>query len=66
MHRTLSLLGALLCGLVLTTACSQPLPKLAYPDGRGRIPINPPKANSQMASDVREPSASSPPSGAQP
>jgi hypothetical protein len=72
MHRTISLLGAVLCGLLLTTACSHPLPKLAYPDGRDRIPINPPKSSpalvhSPAASDAAaELSVSSAPAGARP
>jgi hypothetical protein len=74
MHRTISLLGAVLCGLLLTTACSHPLPKLAYPDGRNRIPINtprnsPPMAYSAAASDAAaaaDQSVSSAPAGARP
>lgn len=42
MHRTFSRLGALLCSLLLMTACSHPLPKLGFPDGSNRIPVNPP------------------------
>jgi hypothetical protein len=56
----------MLCGLLLTTACSHPLPKLAYPDGRNRIPINPPKAHAPATPEVRELSVSTAASGAQP
>lgn len=33
-----------LCSVLLASACSHPLPKLAYPDGSIRSPINPPKS----------------------
>jgi putative hemolysin len=65
MYRTISLIGAMLCGLLLT-ACSHPLPKLAYPDGSNRIPINAPASIPQKAPDVREPIVGSAPSGEKP
>jgi hypothetical protein len=52
------LLGLMSCCLLLMTACSQPLPKLAYPDGSHRIPINPPWTSAQKAHDATESSAS--------
>jgi|GEM_PF-5209971 len=58
MHKTLLFLGAMLSGALLTTACSHPLPKLAYADGSKRIPINPPQAIAPKASDARDSSAS--------
>ncbi len=58
MNKTFLLLGAMLCGVLLTTACSHPLPKLAYADGSKRIPINPPQASAPKASDARDANAS--------
>ncbi|MGE5864636.1 MAG: hypothetical protein ACM32J_06025 [Rhizobacter sp.] len=45
----------LLCGVLLAAGCSHPLPKLAYPDGSIRSPINPtkPAAAPSSASGVR-------------
>lgn len=60
MHRTLSLPGALVCSLLLMSACSHPLPKLAFPDGSNRIPVNPP------ATSPRAPAPAPAASGAQP
>ena len=45
MRTITSLFGVALCSLLLLSACSHPLPKLAYPDGTDRIPINPSKAS---------------------
>lgn len=66
MHKTLSLLGTMLCGALLTTACSQPLLKLGYPDGSNRIPINPPKASAQVTPDARDTVANGSASGERP
>lgn len=52
MRTTTPLLGAVLCSLLLMTACSHPLPKLAYPDGSNRIPINPAKAGVQKPAEA--------------
>lgn len=43
--------------VLLTTACSHPLPKLAYPDGSNRIPIN---VGAHKAPGAPMPKASSP------
>lgn len=51
MRTTTPLLGAVLCGLLLMSACSHPLPKLAYPDGSNRVPINPTKATVQAPAE---------------
>ena len=52
MRTTTPLLGAVLCGLLLMSACSHPLPKLAYPDGSNRVPINPAKASLQKPAEA--------------
>lgn len=52
MRITTSFFGVVLCSLLLMTACSHPLPKLAYPDGSNRIPVNPTKASPPKAAEV--------------
>ena len=66
MHRHLRRLGAILCGALLTTACSHPPQKPAYPDGSVRVPINPPSARPHKVTDIAVPGAGSASSGAQP